>query len=58
VISRIDEKLRYSTDPAATLVCEEAAEEAAAPSDEGDPWGWCASRAEDKESRWREGCAS
>lgn len=54
-MSRID--YRLSNDPQAIQLAEEIAEERSLPSDEGDPWGWGASRAEDRETRWREGLA-
>lgn len=51
-ISRIDYRIRWATDPEAEALAEEIAEELSRPSDEGDPYGWCASLAEDRERRW------
>jgi hypothetical protein len=53
-MSRIDHLTRYSRDPAAIQLCEDAAEEESLPSDEGDLYGWGASLAEDRETRWRD----
>ena len=53
-MSRHDHRLRWSRDPEAIALAEETAEDMAHP-DEGDNFGWCASLAEDRETRWREG---
>lgn len=51
-MSRAD--YRTSGDPVAIQLAEEIAEELSLPSSE-DIYGWGASMAEDRESRWREG---